>query len=251
MSLPIAVIGAAGRLGQLVVAAAPREGVEVVGAVARAGSEAARAGALTAPPASARVLIDVSAPEALAQTLAWGVDAGRALVLCTTGLSEAQHRAIDDAAQRVPVVQSYNMSLGVNLLLGLVERAARALGPGFDIEIVEAHHRLKKDAPSGTALALAASAARGRDLALEEAARHGRQGLVGARGAGEIGLHAVRGGTVVGDHQVLLLGDGERVSFSHLAEDRGVFARGALRAAVWAAAQPPGRYTMRDVLGVG
>jgi 4-hydroxy-tetrahydrodipicolinate reductase len=142
------------------------------------------------------------------------------------------------------------MSLGVNLLLGLVEQAARALGPDYDIEILEMHHRLKKDAPSGTALGLGQVAARGRGIALEEAAVRSRDGLTGPRPEGTIGFATLRGGDVVGDHTVIFAGPGERLELSHKAADRRIYTRGALRAALWAAAQPPGLYGMKDVLGL-
>jgi 4-hydroxy-tetrahydrodipicolinate reductase len=263
MTLALGLVGATGRLGRVIAALAPEEDAAIVSAVARPGSRwlgrdlgdalgQSPCGLIVSEQRSAEVhvVIDVSSPDALTQTLVDCVYERIPLVLGTTGLSDAQHAEIDAAAHEIPIVQAYNLSLGVSLLLGLVEQAVRALGPGFDIEIVEAHHRRKKDAPSGTALALAEAAARGRGLALAGAAQHGRQGLVGERGASEIGIHAVRGGTVVGDHQVLLLGNSERLSLGHQAEDRSVFARGALRAAAWVREQAPGRYTMRQVLGL-
>ena len=176
--------------------------------------------------------------------------AGVAHVIGTTGLSEEDLEAIAEAARKTVIVRSGNMSLGVNLLAVLVERAARALGPAWDAEIVEMHHRLKVDAPSGTALLLGEAAARGRGVNLSEHSARGRDGLTGARKAGDIGFASLRGGTVVGDHSVIFAGVGERIEFSHRAEDRGIFARGALAAALWTRGRPPGLYSMADVLGL-
>ncbi len=172
-------------------------------------------------------------------------------VVGTTGLSAEEQAAVAAAARAAPVVQAPNMSLGVNLLLALVEQTAAALrGKGYDIEIVERHHRLKKDAPSGTALGLGRAAARGAGLDLETAAVNGRAGLTGERPAAQIGFHAVRGGDIVGDHTVLFAATGECLELSHRATSRDTFALGALRAARWLAGRKPGLYSMRDVLGV-
>lgn len=200
--------------------------------------------------ARAQVLIDFSLPQATAGLLEAAVRHGAAVVLGTTGLDAAAEERVGWAAARVPLLRSANMSLGVNLLLGLIAQASRAL-PGFDIEIIESHHRHKRDAPSGTALLLAREAARARGLDLEAALRPGRVGLSEGRQAGEIGVAAVRGGDVVGEHTVLLLGSGERVELTHRATQREVFAAGALRAARWLAGRPPGLYGMGDVLGLG
>ncbi len=156
---------------------------------------------------------------------------------------------MDACTAKIPVVQAANYSLGVNLLLALVRQAAAVLGPQYDVEVVEMHHRHKKDAPSGTALMLANAAAEGRGVKLADVACYGRQGLVGERPAGEIALHALRGGSVVGDHTVMFAGDVERVEITHRAQSREAFAAGALRAALWAVGRKPGKYDMRDVLG--
>lgn len=175
----------------------------------------------------------------------------KAWVIGTTGLTGEEQAAIAAAAREIPVVMAPNMSLGVNLLLSLVEQASRALkGRGYDIEIIERHHNLKKDAPSGTALALGAAAAAGYELELDEVARHGRAGITGERTSKEIGFHAVRAGDFVGDHTVLFATQGESIELSHRATNRDTFAVGALRAAAWVVGQPPGLYGMRDVLGL-
>jgi 4-hydroxy-tetrahydrodipicolinate reductase len=172
-------------------------------------------------------------------------------VIGTTGLDESQTDALREAARRIPIVWAPNMSLGVNLLLGLVEQVARALDPGgFDVEVVEMHHRHKVDAPSGTALALGRAAARGRGVDLDAAAVRARDGITGPRAAGQIGFATLRGGDVVGEHRVLFAGRGERLELAHVATDRRIYARGALRAATWAAARQPGLYGMADVLGL-
>ncbi|MCB9764897.1 MAG: 4-hydroxy-tetrahydrodipicolinate reductase [Alphaproteobacteria bacterium] len=195
----------------------------------------------------ARVVIDFSLPEGTRVL----VDAlgGQALVVGTTGLEGADRQRLREYAERAPVVLASNFSTGVNLLLGLVKRAARLL-PDYDVEIVEMHHRHKRDAPSGTALSLGRAVAIGRGQSLDALAVHGREGLVGARPDREIGFHALRGGDVAGEHTVYLAGPGERLQLGHLATSREAFAGGALRAAVWLADQPPGLYSMQDVLGL-
>jgi 4-hydroxy-tetrahydrodipicolinate reductase len=203
--------------------------------------------------AGADVVIDVSTPAALGTLLraAGNALAGRALVVGTTGLPAEVEAALDDAARTAAVLVAANFSIGVNVLQGLVERAARVLDAArFDAEIVELHHGRKVDAPSGTALALARAVASGRDVPLEQVRREGRSGHTGARPAGEIGLHAVRGGGVIGEHQVLFLGENERLELAHRAHDRGLFADGALAAARWIAGRTPGRYTMTQALGL-
>ena len=201
---------------------------------------------------SGDVVVDFSAPEFLRSLLESQGDAleGRALVVGTTGLGAEESQLLERQAQRSPVLTAANFSVGVNLLLSLAEQAARVLGPEYDVEIVEAHHRRKEDAPSGTALALGEAVAQGRGVALADARRDGRSGRPGARPQGEIGFHAVRGGDVVGEHTVMLLGDLERVELAHHASDRSLFASGALRAARWLSGREPGRYTMRDALGL-
>ena len=176
--------------------------------------------------------------------------AGKALVIGTTGLTADEKKMIERAAKKIPVVLAPNMSLGVNLLLSLVEQAARVLkGKNYDIEIIERHHRRKKDSPSGTAIGLGEAAAKGLGWDLKKVAVHGREGLVGERPNEQIGFHAVRGGDIVGDHTVLFAADGECIEISHRATSRDTFAIGALRAAAWLG-RKPGLYSMRDVLGV-
>jgi 4-hydroxy-tetrahydrodipicolinate reductase len=172
------------------------------------------------------------------------------MVVCTTGLDAAAHAALDALAKVAPVVVAANTSVGVTVLLHLAARAAELLGEDYDVEIVELHHRHKVDAPSGTALRLAEAVAGARGLELAKAARHGRSGQVGARTPDEIGIHALRGGDVIGEHTVLLAGAGERLELTHRAHARDLFARGALRAARWVVSQPPGKYEMSDVLGI-
>jgi 4-hydroxy-tetrahydrodipicolinate reductase len=196
------------------------------------------------------VMIDFSTPAALPATLTAAAAARRSVVIGTTGLGPDHHRAIDDAAAGLAVLQAANTSLGVNLLSFLVREAAARLGPDWDIEILEMHHRHKVDAPSGTALLLGEAAAQGRDVELEAVRARGREGLTGPRAAGEIGFAVLRGGSVAGDHQVILAGEGERIELGHRAESRAIFAGGALRAALWLHGRPPGRYGMAQVLGL-
>ena len=194
------------------------------------------------------VLVDFSTPDALAAHLDAAVAAGRPIVIGTTGLTAEHQQAIDRAAAKVAVLQSANMSLGVNLLAHLVRETAARLGPEWDIEIVEMHHRGKVDAPSGTALLLGAAAAAGRGVKLDEVSDRGRDGMTGARGIGHVGFASLRGGSVAGDHQIIFAGDGERLELGHRAESRDIFARGSIKAALWLRGQPPGRYSMADVL---
>ena len=192
------------------------------------------------------VLVDFSAPEALPQSIERAVEAKLPLVVGTTGLGPEAERLCADAAKSIPLLVSANTSLGVALLADLVERAARVLGTGWDIEIAEAHHRNKADAPSGTALMLGEAAAKGRGTSLE--AERGRDGTGLRREQGSIGFASLRGGTVAGDHDVMFLGNDERLILSHRAESRMIFARGALAAAHFLHGKPPGRYAMRDVI---
>lgn len=196
------------------------------------------------------VLIDFSAAAALEATLDSACEGKAAIVIGTTGLEPRHHAMIDRAAKSIPILQAANTSLGVALLSRLVTEAARALGPDWDIEISELHHRFKVDAPSGTALALGAAAAAGRGVRLDKVSDRGRDGITGARMTGHIGFASLRGGSAAGDHTVLFAGDGERVELRHLAEGREIFARGALKAAVWLAGRPAGRYSMDDVLEI-
>lgn len=195
-------------------------------------------------------VIDFSVPSATVAFAALAAQARIVHVIGTTGLAPEDLDNIEAAAWHAPIVRSGNMSLGINLLAGLVRQAAQALGEAFDIEIVEMHHRAKVDAPSGTALLLGGAAAEGRGLDLAHHSIRSRDGQTGPRPEGDIGFATLRGGSVVGDHRVVFAGPGERIELAHLAEDRGIFARGALTAAVWARGRKPGLYSMADVLGV-
>lgn len=263
--LSIAILGASGRMGRALIEATLRSpGLKLGAALERAGSSTigVDAGALVGAPACgvavsdqlaavmpvAQVLVDFTAPVATLAALDACVAAGRAIVIGTTGFTPEQKLVIDAAARRIPICMAANYSIGVNVCLRLLEVAATALGPAYDVEIVEAHHKHKVDAPSGTALALgeAVANALGRDLRAN--AVYGREGQTGARDPNTIGFATVRGGDVVGDHTVMFLGDGERVEISHRATNRANFANGALRAAAWLAGRKPGLYSMRDVL---
>lgn len=235
----IGILGAAGRMGQAIAAVAAEAGLAIAGRVDRG------EGDLAATAAAADVLIDFSAPDALGANLDAAVAAGTPILIGTTGLGAAHHEAIDAAAAQVAVLQAANTSLGVNLLAALVEQAAARLGPDWDIEIVEMHHRHKVDAPSGTALLLGAAAAKGRGHALEPVTD-----LNGVRAPGAIGFASLRGGSVAGDHMVVLAAEGERIELGHRAESRAIFARGAVRAAQWLSGRAPGRYAMADMLGL-
>ena len=242
--MKIAIVGAAGRMGKMLVALAEANSVlEVVAKVDVA------EGYDKTWPAGTEAVIDFSFHSAVPAFVAKAAEEGLAYVLGTTGLSAEEQQAVDAAAKRIPVVQSGNYSLGVNLLLNLVKTAAKVLGPEYDVEVVEMHHRHKKDAPSGTALMLAKAAAAGRGVDFDAAAVYGRKGIVGERPEGEIAVHALRGGSVVGDHTVMFAGEVERVELTHRAQSREAFAAGALKAAQWAVGRQPGIYTMRDVLG--
>jgi 4-hydroxy-tetrahydrodipicolinate reductase len=202
--------------------------------------------------ARARALIDFTAPGPSVAHAALAAQARIVHVIGTTGIDEAGWSRLRAAARHAVIVQAGNMSLGVNLLVAVTRRVAAALGPDYDIEIVEAHHRHKADAPSGTALMLGAAAAEGRGLTLDAVAERGRDGpRAGPRGPSAIGFASVRGGDIVGEHDVIFAGPGERVVLRHIAHDRALFARGALRAALWGQGHPPGLYSMADVLGLG
>ena len=200
--------------------------------------------------AKADGIVDFTAPSATLEFAALVAKAGKVHVIGTTGLSAADETKIKDAAKSAVIVKSGNMSLGVNLLAALTKRVAKTLDNSFDIEILEMHHNQKVDAPSGTALMLGRAAADGRGIALDEQSVKSRDGHTGARKGGDIGFAALRGGTVVGEHSVIFAGAAERVELTHKAEDRMIFARGALHAARWARAQKPGLYSMMDVLGL-
>jgi 4-hydroxy-tetrahydrodipicolinate reductase len=200
--------------------------------------------------AQSEVLVDFSVPDALADHLAAARAARTPLVIGTTGLSGAQHAMIDAAAKEIPVLQAANTSLGVNLLAHLVRETAARLGPDWDIEIVEMHHRHKVDAPSGTGLLLGQAAADGRSVELDAVAERARDGITGPRAEGGIGFAVLRGGSVAGDHMVVFAGEGERIELGHRAESRMIFARGAVKAALWLKGKPAGRYSMADMLGI-
>ena len=200
--------------------------------------------------ASSDVLVDFSSPHALEANLAACIASKKPIVIGTTGLEERHHWLIDDAAQDIAVLQTGNTSLGVTMLAALVREAASRLGPDWDIEIVEMHHRMKVDAPSGTALLLGEAAAAGRHIDLAQSSERGRDGITGARKQGAIGFASLRGGTVAGDHSVILAGNEESITLSHRAESRMIFARGAVKAALWLTGQKPSRYTMPDMLGL-
>jgi 4-hydroxy-tetrahydrodipicolinate reductase len=263
----IIVVGACGRMGKHIVAAiAAREDATLVGAVDRAdcpfiGHDAGQVAGLeplgvnvvpdlSATSDNARVLIDFSAPEAVSSVAAFAAERNVGYVCGVTGLGQAERNAISKAAESVPVVQAYNMSLSVNLLLSLVERAARGLGDSYHVEIVEAHHSGKKDAPSGTALALADVVLGARSWS-EDALVHGRHGAIGPRPDDEIGLHAVRAGDIVGEHTVVFAGPGERIELTSRIGTRRAFAEGSVQAACWLDGRAPGLYTMAQVLGLG
>jgi 4-hydroxy-tetrahydrodipicolinate reductase len=200
--------------------------------------------------AAGDVAIEFSTPTATVKHAEIAAERGVAYVAGTTGMAACDEDVLREAAERVPVVYAANYSVGVTLLADLVRRTAGRLGPEFDIEIVEMHHRHKVDAPSGTALALGRAAAAGRGVTLDDVAVRGRDGVTGAREKGTIGFAALRGGDVPGDHTVIFAGDGERLELSHRASGRDIFARGAIRAALWAIGRKPGLYNMRDVLGL-
>ena len=238
-------------MGRAIAALGEAEGMAVTGVIGRDDPEP-RDGDLALLAAGCDVLVDFSEPAALEHTLAVAEAGVTPVVIGTTGLTPAHHARIDRAAARVAVLQTANTALGVALLRRMVEQAARALGPEWDVEIVEMHHRNKLDTPSGTALLLGASAHRGRDAAdLIERNRFDRmQEGPHAREEGGIYYASLRGGTVAGDHQVIFAGEGERIEIGHRAENRTIFARGALKAARWLADKPAGRYSMDDVLGL-
>ncbi|MEM8552132.1 MAG: 4-hydroxy-tetrahydrodipicolinate reductase [Pseudomonadota bacterium] len=263
--MKLGVVGAGGSMGRALVratanapdatlsAASERTGSEWIGA--DAGSLAgisAQGVAISDDPsafAGCDAVLDFTVPAvsaAIAERLA---ETSTAHIIGTTGLDEAHEARIAKAAERTAIVKSGNMSLGVNLLAALVRQAAKAL-PGADIEVLEMHHRRKVDAPSGTALLLADAAAQGRDVALAEQAVFAREGQTGPRAAGTIGFATLRGGTVIGEHDIILALDGERIRLGHIAENRELFANGAVTAARWSQSKPPGLYSMADVLGV-
>jgi 4-hydroxy-tetrahydrodipicolinate reductase len=262
------VAGAGGRMGRaLTRAIAETEGAVLTGALEAPGSEllGKDAGTLAGLPANGIMLsadlwslskdadgiLDFTVPGATIANVAIAAQRGLVHVIGTTGLSASDNAVIKSVTSQAVVVQSGNMSLGVNLLAALVKRVAQSLDEGFDIEILEMHHRAKIDAPSGTALLLGEAAAAGRKIDLDQRSARGRDGHTGAREAGDIGFASLRGGSVTGDHSVIFAGPYERIELTHKAEDRMIFAHGALKAAMWAHGKKPGHYSMADVLGLG
>jgi 4-hydroxy-tetrahydrodipicolinate reductase len=261
------VAGAGGRMGRaLMRAISESKGAVVTGALEAPGSEwlGQDAGTLAGLPANgvlvsadlwsltanADGILDFTVPGATIANVAIAAERRLVHVIGTTGLSESDYAVIKSVTSQATVVQSGNMSLGVNLLAALVKRVARSLDSDFDIEIVEMHHKAKIDAPSGTALMLGEAAAEGRQIVLKNHSARARDGYTGARRAGDIGFASLRGGTVTGDHSVIFAGPYERIELTHRAEDRMIFAHGALKAALWAHGKKPGLYSMADVLGL-
>ncbi|HVZ05525.1 4-hydroxy-tetrahydrodipicolinate reductase [Hyphomicrobium sp.] len=265
--MKIAVMGAAGRMGrQLIAAIAAEPGCTLSGATEPAGSSmlGKDAGELAglerlgvavssdtaAVIAAADAIVDFTIPKASVEFAELAARSGTAHIIGTTGFDKVSEAAIAAAARKIAIVKAGNMSLGVNLLAALTRQVAAALGNDFDIEIVEMHHRMKIDAPSGTALMLGEAAAEGRGISLAERSVRVRDGHTGPRQSGDIGFATLRGGTVVGDHTVIFAGEGERIELTHRATDRGIFARGAVKAAMWTKDRAPGLYAMTDVLGI-
>ena len=265
--LKIGILGAGGRMGRMLAKAVHEaEGAALAGGVERKGSELlgqdfgalAGLGSLDLPITDdllglltkADVLIDFTSPASTVESVKLAAQQGCGYVIGTTGLSAEDEAEIEKAAIYCPIVKAGNMSLGVNLLVTLVEQVARALDPSFDIEVVEMHHRHKVDAPSGTALMLGEAAAKGRGLELAANSERGRDGITGARKEGAIGFASLRGGDVIGEHSVIFAGPAERIEITHKAGDRALFANGAVKAAFWTKGKQPGLYSMLDVLGL-
>ena len=270
--MKIAVAGAAGRMGQMLVREIARtEGCALAGALEGAGNNAIgrEAGEVagvgsshrslkgvkivadaSAALANADAVIDFTVPAATVEHARAAADKGVAMVIGTTGLDPQQTQAVHEAAKKIPILWAANMSIGINVLLALIERTASMLDPAYDIEVLEMHHRHKIDAPSGTALALGRAAAAGRQVKLEDVWRKSRDGHTGARPSGEIGFATLRGGEEVGVHTVMFAAAGERLELSHRSFSRETYAAGAVRAAQWLQGQPPGLYGMKDVLGL-
>ncbi len=265
--IKMGVVGCGGRMGRMLVAEiAATEGCTVAGGSEAPGSgyvnqdigELAQIGRIGITVGEAvdklirdsDVVLEFTSPGATAEHAVLAAGLGKAMVIGTTGLSPQQGDAVRRAARDIPIVWAPNMSLGVNVLLSVVEEAARRLGPDWDIEIIEMHHRGKIDAPSGTALALGRAAASGRGVTLEDVEQRARDGITGPRRTGDIGFAALRGGDAVGDHHVIFAANGERLEFIHRTTNRAVFAKGAVRAARWIAGRPPGLYGLKEVLGL-
>lgn len=262
----IVITGASGRMGQMLIKlVCDSDKVRLVGAVERTGHDwvgqdvgTAMGGApvgvtVTDQPldafANAQAILDFTSPEATLEFAALAAQARAVHVIGTTGMSDEQIERLKPAARHAVIIRAGNMSLGVNLLVELTKKVAAALDEDFDVEVIEAHHHHKVDAPSGTALMLGQAAADGRCVALNDVSDRGRDGITGARERGHIGFSAIRGGDIVGEHDVLFAGPGERVILRHVATDRAIFARGALKAALWGQGKAPGEYNMADVLG--
>ena len=265
--MKIAVMGAAGRMGQTLVRAVHEaDGLVVAGgteapgsdAVGRDAGEIAGLGALNAPITDSPIdlianvdgILDFTTPDASAEFASLAAQARIVHVIGTTGFDQSHEDKFEAAARHATIVKAGNMSLGVNLLVALSEKVAKALDADFDIEVMEMHHRHKVDAPSGTALMLGEAAAKGREVSLDNTAVWAREGQTGARRRGDIGFATLRGGSVVGEHTVVFAGEGERIELTHKATDRAIFARGGVKAALWGRGKPPGLYSMMDVLGL-
>ena len=264
--MKIAVAGVSGRMGQMLLNSVEEaEGAELSGAIERPdhdwvgqdlgdlcgmGRGVTVSGDAAQAIAGADAVVDFTAPAATVALSRACAEAGVAHVIGTTGFSDEDIAAIDEAARKTAIVRAGNMSLGVNLLTTLVERVAASLGLEYDIEVVEAHHRHKVDAPSGTALMLGEAAAKGRRVDLGDVADRARDGITGAREPGAIGFHAIRGGSIIGEHDVIFAGPGETLTLRHVATDRALFAKGAIRAALWTEGRAPGHYDMVNVLGL-
>ena len=240
----IIIVGSRGRMGQALIACAARiPEIKVVGQIDQGDD-------LSKSLNQADVVVDFSFHDATAGVAALCAKNRKAVVIGTTVHSDSERSEISNLKSQIPMVWASNFSTGINVLFWLTRKAAEILGPGYDLEIIEMHHRMKKDAPSGTAKSLAEILAQVRHLQLEQAARHGRSGIVGERTSSEIGVHSVRGGDVVGDHTVIFANSGERLELIHRATSRETLANGALRAALWVVKQSPGLYDMQDVLGL-
>lgn len=265
--MKLVVVGAAGRMGRMLIKTiAETEGVSLHGAIEAPNSPhlGADSGTLAGiggngVPITADALasflhadgvVDFTVPKATLEFAALAAQSRIIHIIGTTGMTEADLDAVAAAARHAVIVRSGNMSFGMNLLAALVKRVSAALGEDFDIEIVESHHRMKIDAPSGAALMLGEAAAQGRGISLKDHSARGRDGITGARKKGDIGFASLRGGSIIGDHTVVFAGDAERIELTHKADDRSLFARGAMKAALWAKGKKPGLYSMMDVLGL-
>ena len=262
----IVVTGASGRMGRMLIKLiGETDKIRLTGAIERKGHDwvGQDVGVMMGGPelgvtvedepleafARAQAVLDFTSPEATLRFADLAAQARAVHVIGTTGMTDEQIARLEPAARHAVIIRAGNMSLGVNLLTEITKKVAQALDEDFDIEVVEAHHRHKVDAPSGTALMLGQAAADGRGVSLAQSADRGRDGITGARVPGHIGFSAIRGGDIVGEHDVLFAGPGERIVLRHVATDRAIFARGAIKAALWGQGKPPGHYSMADVLG--